>query len=458
MKTLTSHNPAIGETVWSGSVTAEEDVHAAATYARAAQVAWARLPVEERIEILRTFASLASSRVDDLASMITREAGKLPSDAKAEAGLLAKKVDATIEAWHDRQREPFDVSRGVVARLRYKPIGTLAVFGPFNFPMHLPNGHLVPALLTGNAVVFKPSDHTPGCGEMLASLFHEAGVPADVLKVVQGGRETGEALVDSDIDGVLFTGSEATGEAIAKQLRYDQMLALELGGNNPLVVHDPADVNAAIDLVIQSAYVSAGQRCTCARRLIVTDGVPMGLVDKLADAVRQVKVGTAAEEPEPMVGPLISEEAAWAVLSKQESLVKAGADPIRRCELDLSRPVQTLVRPGLIDVTDVETGDEEVFGPLLQLTRVTDLDAAIRLANDTRFGLAAGIVCRSRDDYEAFVSGVDAGCINWNRPLTGASGALPFGGVGRSGNHRPAGSTAINYCMTPVASLESESS
>ncbi len=213
------------------------------------------------------------------------ETGKIRSDAAGEAKLLAAKVPATHAAWRAKQVEAFDVSPGVTGRLRHRPVGTLAVFGPFNFPMHLPNGHLVPALLAGNAVVFKPSEQTPACGEMLVSLFHEAGVPKDVLQVVQGGKAVGEALVEADIDGVLFTGSEQAGEAISRRLRYEQMLALELGGNNPLVVHDPADVDAAIDIVLQSAFISSGQRCTCARRLIVTKATPDDFIERLAEAI-----------------------------------------------------------------------------------------------------------------------------------------------------------------------------
>ncbi len=402
--------------------------------------------------MLRRFAELAVERGGELTRLVVDEAGKMPSDAAGEVKLLGAKVTASLAAWAARQVEPFEVAPGTTARLRHRPIGTLAVFGPFNFPLHLPNGHLVPALLAGNSVVFKPSEHTPACGEALAALFHDAGVPQDVLQVVQGGRATGQALVDSNIDGVLFTGSEQAGDAIAKCLRYDQMLALELGGNNPIVVHEPADVDAAIELVIQSAFISSGQRCTCARRLIVTAATAGRLVDQLVEAVRQIHVGKPTDEPEPMVGPLISKAAASAVLAAQEAFLQAGAKSL----LPSKSLDSTVVTPGLIDTTGVEVGDGEVFGPLLQVVRVASLSDAIAAANATRFGLAAGIVTRSRDDYEYFVSHVRAGCINWNRPLTGASGKLPFGGVGRSGNYRPAGATALDYCTYPVASLESE--
>ena len=451
---ITSHNPATGEVVWQGEL---GDAPEAVAAARAAQPAWSART--DRQAILERFAVLASERRAELADLILREAGKVRPDAGAEAGAVAGKVKLTIAALAARRAdERHDLPGGVVGRVTYKPIGTLAVLGPFNFPMHLPNGHIVPALLTGNSVVFKPSEHTPACGEMLVNLFHEAGVPRDVLQIVQGGREVGEALVDADHDGVLFTGGAAAGEAIANRLPYDKMLALELGGNNALVVHDPLPEDA-IDLIVQSAFVSAGQRCTCARRLIVTDAVPASFIDELADAVRNVRVDLPDADPPPLVGPLISEGAAQSVLEAQEALTRIGARPIEAAAeaADPHLPARlrgTFLRPGLLDVTNINAPDIEIFGPLLQLTRVPDLNAAIRAANATRFGLAAGLIGGTRDDFDRFLSTVDAGCVNWNRPLTGASGLLPFGGHKASGNGRPSGSHAVDYCTRAVATLE----
>ena len=455
---LTSLNPATGETVWTGQ---PGDAAAAVAAARRAQPAWAARPAAERRAILERFAELAKERKPELADLILAEAGKVRPDADAEAGAVAGKVKLTIDALAQRRPdERHDLGNGVVGRVTYKPIGVLAVLGPFNFPMHLPNGHIVPALLTGNAVVFKPSEQTPACGELLIDLFHEAGVPRDVLHIVQGGREVGEALVEADHDGVLFTGGAAAGEAIARRLPYDKMLALELGGNNALVAHGPLP-DDAVDLIVQSAFVSAGQRCTCARRLIVTDAVPGDFIDKLAEAVRNVRVDLPDAEPPPLVGPLISEAAAMAVLDAQERLVARGATPVaatQRVAVGL-RPIGsqlpcTFLSPGVIDVTGVDVPDAEVFGPLLQLTRVPDLDAAIAEANATRYGLAAGLIGGTRHDFDRFLSTVDAGCVNWNRPLTGASGLLPFGGHKASGNHRPSGSHAVDYCTRAVATLE----
>ncbi len=462
---LLSNNPATGDVVWRGPSSSTSDVADAVAAARAAQPAWAARPSEERRAILTRFAELATERKSDLADLILTEAGRVRSDANAEAGAVAGKVKLTFAALDGRRAdERHDLGNGLVGRVTHKPIGVLAVLGPFNFPMHLANGHLVPALLTGNACVFKPSELTPACGELLASLFHEAGVPEDVLRVVQGGRETGEALVGGDVDGVLLTGSDRAAEAIYKTLRYDQLLAVEAGGNNPLVVHGPVDVEQAVKLTIESAYVSAGQRCTCARRLIVTDDVPNEFIDKLVAAVREVRVDLP--ENDPLVGPLISQRAVDALLEAQRQLLDAGATALvaGSSAADLRRVASQLpgggafVSPGLMDTTGVGAPDAEVFGPLLQLERVDTFEGAIHAANATRYGLAAGLVGGTREEFERFLHKSRAGCVNWNRPLTGASGKLPFGGVGRSGNSRPAGSTSIDYCTYPVATLEEEDS
>ena len=480
---LVSNNPATGNVVWRGRVSSTADVADAIADARAAQPAWWARPMDERRAILSRFAELAAERKQQLADLILAEAGRVRSDANAEAAAVAGKVKLTFAALDERRAdERHDLGNGVVGRVTHKPIGVLAVLGPFNFPMHLANGHLVPALLAGNACVFKPSEHTPACGELLASLFHDAGVPKDVLRVVQGGRDTGEALVGGDVDGVLLTGSDRVAEAVYKRLRYDQLLAVEAGGNNPLVVHGPVDVDLAVKLTVESAYISAGQRCTCARRLIVTSDMPGDFIEKLIAAVREVKVDLP--ENDPLIGPLITPTAVDALLRAQTMIVDAGATTLvesRRVTVDTDavaatrrvagatdelRPIGSQLRetssnsafvsPGLVDVTGIDVPDAEVFGPFLQLTRVATFADAIAAANATCFGLAAGLIGGTRGDFEQFLRESRAGCVNWNRPLTGASGKLPFGGVGKSGNFRPAGSTAIDYCTYPVATLESD--
>jgi succinylglutamic semialdehyde dehydrogenase len=244
--------------------------------------------------------------------------------------------------------------------------------------------------------------------------------------------------------------------ALARALadRPDKILALEMGGNNPLIVHDAADIAAAVHHTIHSAFLTAGQRCTCARRLILTPG-ESSFVDLLVEKTREMRVGAFTDSPEPFMGPVISAAAAEKVLEAQARLQALGGRSLLEMKRLPASPA--MLSPGIIDMTEVrQRPDEEIFGPLLQVIGVGDFDAAIAEANRTRFGLAAGLLCDRRDLYEQFYKGIRAGVVNWNRPTTGASGALPFGGVQLSGNYRPSGFWAADYCSYPVASIEVE--
>ncbi len=341
--------------------------------------------------------------------------------------------------------------------VRHQPHGVLAVLGPYNFPGHLPNGHIVPALLAGNAIVFKPSEHTPLTAIETVKLWEEAGVAPGSLNLLQGGKEVGIAMVaHPELNGLLFTGSAATGHALHRQLAGspEKILALEMGGNNPLVVDRVDDVDAAIYTILQSAYITAGQRCTCARRLFVPDDeFGRSLISRLAESASRLRVGRFDDPEPPFMGPVISAQAAEALLSAQKNLIELGGKPI--LEMRKLQARTGFLSPGLIDVTGLQRlPDEEYFGPLLQFQYYAGLDRAIRLANETRFGLAAGLISDDRVAWNLFFDRIRAGIINWNRPLTGASSAAPFGGIGASGNHRPSAYYAADYCAYPVASLE----
>lgn len=453
MTAFSSFDPATGDGVWSGPAASPDEVAAAVARARAAFRPWSDTPLAGREARLRAYAKILEARRTELAAAISREVGKPAWEALTEVATMIGKVELSIQAYARRCAE-FAGGPGVT---RFRPHGVVAVFGPFNFPGHLPNGHIVPALLAGNTVVFKPSEHAPLVAELTAAAWHAAGLPAGVLEVVQGGRDTGAALADAPgLDGLFFTGSARTGLWLAEKFARtpEKILALELGGNNPLVVWQPRDVRAASLLTVQSAYLTAGQRCTCARRLIVPAG-PAGdeFLARLVTVTKSLKVGAPADRPEPFMGPVISAAAAEQVLAAQRDLMARGATVLLAAQH--LRPGTGLVSPGLIDVTAVrERSDEEIFGPLLQVIRVPGFDAAIAEANATRYGLAAGLLADDPALYARFRAEVRAGLINWNQQLTGASGAAPFGGIGRSGNHRPSAFFAADYCSYPVASIE----
>ena len=307
-------------------------------------------------------------------------------------------------------------------------------------------------------MVFKPSERTPAVGEFLVKCFHEAKIPEGVVRLLIGGPEQGKALAaEPGIDGLLFTGSARAGQSLHRQFAEipHKVLALELGGNNPLVVWHPKDIESAAIMVVQSAYLTAGQRCTAARRLIVEDGKEGELLAEIEKLIDRLIVDEPFADPQPFMGPVIDLAAADRVQEQWIELMMKGGKPLRR----LDRPFQDrpFLTPGLIDVTDVrDRRDEEIFGPVLQMIRVRDFDAAIDEANNTRFGLAASLIGGGPDLFDKFWSNVRAGVINRNKPTNGAPSNAPFGGVGLSGNHRPSAFYAADYCAYPVTSSEAD--
>ena len=421
--------------------------------ARNAFPEWSRRPLLDRIALLRSYANQLTVRKTELAKLISQEVGKPDWEALTEVQSMIGKVELSIEA-HFKRCSDFT---GGPAIARFRPHGVVAVFGPFNFPGHLPNGHLVPALLAGNTAIFKPSEYAPAVAELTRDCWLEAGLPENALQIVQGARATGEWLADHpDIDGLFFTGGSSTGAFLATKFARSpgKILALELGGNNPLVAWHPADIPAAALLILQSAFLSAGQRCTCARRLILpADASGDALLTELIALIARLRVGPSTERPEPFCGPVISTASAERVLAAQEALIAAGGTSL--VPVTSITPGGALLRPGLIDVTAVPNRpDEEIFGPLLQVIRVPDFAAALTESNRTRFGLAAGILTDDAALFARFRDEVRAGIVNWNHALTGASGAVPFGGIGASGNHRPSGFFAADYCSYVVAGIE----
>lgn len=454
---IESLNPVTQQVLWTGHAANAEQVSEAVKAARQAFAAWAKRSFEERLSVLEAFAASLKTHADELARCIGEETGKPLWESATEVTSMINKVAISVQSYRERTGEKSGPLGDATAVLRHKPHGVVAVFGPYNFPGHLPNGHIVPALLAGNSVVFKPSELTPKVAELTVKCWIEAGLPAGVLNLLQGARKTGVALAaHAGIDGLFFTGSSRTGNSLHQQFagRPDKILALEMGGNNPLVIDQVADLDAAVYTIIQSAFISAGQRCTCARRLLVPQGAwGDRLLERLVEVSKDIEVGEFDQQPAPFMGSVISLSAARDLLAAQTLLIDNGAQVLLR----MTQPSTTaaLLTPGIIDVTDVsERSDEELFGPLLQVFRYSDFDAAIAEANNTAFGLAAGLLSDSEARYQQFWLESRAGIVNWNKQLTGAASSAPFGGVGASGNHRASAYYAADYCAYPVASLE----
>lgn len=459
---MTSVDPAKKQVIWQASSATAEQVEQAVKAARQAFLPWAEFSFDERLAFVKRFAELLGEHKDELALVIARETGKPLWETATEVAAMIGKVAISERAYQERTgtvENPMPQGR---AFIRHKPHGVVAVFGPYNFPGHLPNGHIVPALLAGNTVIFKPSELTPMVAQKTLELWEKAGLPAGVINLVQGEVETGKALASHPgIDGLFFTGSSRTGKLLHEQFggHPGKILALEMGGNNPLLVKDVSDIDATVHDIVQSAFVTSGQRCTCSRRLFIEQG-PQGdaILARLLDVTRQIKVGDYDAQPQPFMGAMISARAAGQMVAAQQQLLNLGATSL--IEMQHLDPESGFVTPGILDVTAIidQLPDEEHFGPLLKVIRYSDFDQAIEQANNTVFGLSAGLLSDDAELYQHFFRRIRAGIVNWNRPITGASSAAPFGGIGESGNHRASAYYAADYCAYPVASVELEQS
>jgi succinylglutamic semialdehyde dehydrogenase len=425
--------------------------------ARAALPAWAALAPEARADRLRAWAEVTKRHAERIAPLITAEMGKTLAESRQEAALLAEKVAVTLEPRVRARIEDYDIPAGPtrVNRCWHRPVGVMAVVGPFNFPAHLPNGHWVPALLAGNTVVFKPSEKVPATGALMAELMAEAGMPPGVFGLVQGRGDVAASLVaHPEVDGVLFTGSWPVGRRIleANLDRPGRMVALEMGGSNPAIVLDDADLRQAVIECVRCAFLTTGQRCTCTRRIVVHERVADRFIAAFLECARSLTVGAGDADPAPFMGPLVSREAREAAFRFQQEASDRGA----RVLLEGRAPPGEgwFATPGVLQVDAFEVAtDREVFGPVVQVAVVRDLDDAIVQANATEFGLAASVFTRSDESVRRAMAGLRAGCINVNCGTAGASVKLPFGGLGRSGNLRPAGAAMIDACALPVASM-----
>lgn len=456
---FSSLNPAKNEVIWQGNAATSDQVDAAMKSAREAFYKWADMSFEARLAIVKAFGEQLAQNKEEIAIAIAQETGKPLWETRTEAGAMVGKIGISEKAYSERTGTVENAMPLGKAFIRHKPHGVVAVFGPYNFPGHLPNGHIVPALLAGNTIIFKPSELTPMVAELTLKLWEKAGLPAGVINLLQGEVDTGKAIANhNQIDGLFFTGSSRTGHFLHEQFagQPGKILALEMGGNNPLIVNDVADVEAAVHDIIQSAFISTGQRCTCARKLFLPNGEQGdAILAKLVEATKAIKIGFYDDEVQPFIGSMISSAAAAGMVKAQQELIDLGAKSI----IELTQPsAETgFVTPGIIECTDVANfPDDEHFGPLLKIFRFDDMDAAIDKANDTSFGLSAGLLSDSEDMYNHFFRRIRAGIVNWNRPITGASSAAPFGGIGASGNHRASAFYAADYCAYPVASVELE--
>tara|TARA_B110000444_G_C18841216_1_gene599072 strand:- start:864 stop:2234 length:1371 start_codon:yes stop_codon:yes gene_type:complete len=416
---------------------------------------WRKTTLSHRKAILTKYKEILITNSDLLAETISKEHGKPLWDSKSEVGAMIGKIDVTFESYDDRLNAIRSVHADIGIQARFKPFGVFAVIGPFNFPGHLPNGHIVPLLLAGNSIVFKPSSLTPETGKLIVSFLQLAGIPKDVVTLCTGhGHEVVEHPL---LDGVFFTGSTKVGHGIYKRLSDypEKIVALEMGGNNATIVEESGGINTAINILLQSAFISTGQRCTCTRRLIVNKGLTAcegdRIIRNLVDAADKLVIGEYTDDPEPFMGPMISVNAVNGILDAQKHLVSLGGNILKEFK-QINGTSSRLVEPGIIDVTDIKNlPDEEYFGPLLQVIRSNSFNHAIEIANDTKYGLVSGVITKNKDLFWKAEAELKTGIVNWNRPTTGCASVVPFGGMGWSGCNRPSGYTTIEHCGHPTA-------
>ncbi len=433
---------------------------------------WSQIGFEGRRKYLLNLQSVFKKNREVLAQVLARDVGKAHWECLTEIDALSAKIDITLsDGVRDTQEVWFEnlVGPGSRGGWKYKPLGVVAVLGPFNFPAHLPNGHWVPALIMGNTVVFKPSEFAPTIAQFIAECFDEAGFPEGVFNLVHGARDMGEALVvHPKVQGIFFTGSYAAGRAIkSATLNFPQkLLALEMGGKNTTVILEDARLDLALSESLQSAFLTSGQRCSATSRIFIHENLFETFLEKFVNLTRGLEVGYPFDNP--FMGSLIHEK------SQLHYLNVCG-------ELERRRNYQLVVKPELAksqgkkgyyvrpsvsafrveDWNEILQDDflkEEIFAPHVTVVPFRKNSEAIAAVNATPYGLVASIFTSSSSQFDDFFNQVECGLINWNRGTIGASSKLPFGGIKRSGNYFPSAAFASRYTGYPVSMIQNPES
>ena len=451
-ETFTSTSPANGETIGTFPKSGPEDVDRAVAAAKEAFEEWRLVPAPKRGEILFRFAQLVTDRKDELTELMTHEMGKVKPEA---GGDVQEAIDMSYymagegrrlfgQTTPSELRDKFNMS----VRL---PIGVVGVITPWNFPIAIPSWKIVPALVCGNTVVFKPATDTPLLGERFVELLTEAGVPAGVVNIVHGGGgAVGDRLVrHPDVPVITLTGSRETGvEVMRNAADCLKHVHLELGGKNAIIVLDDADLDLAVDGILWSAFGTSGQRCTAASRVIVQDGVYDALQSRLVEAVERLRLGVGWDDGTD-VGPVINKSALEKIHSYTQIGVDEGARLLTGGEVATGDGLDDgfYYRPTIFGDVDarMRIAQEEIFGPTTALIRVSDFDEAVQVSNGIRFGLSSSIFTRDVNKAFRAMRDLQAGITYINAGTIGAEVHLPFGGTKDTGNgHREAGQAALD--------------
>lgn len=415
--------------------------------------AWSVSGIQQRADILDKVGSAILARKEELGRLLSREEGKTLAEGIGEAGRAGQIFKFFAgEALRIRGEKLASVRPGVEVEITREPVGVVGIITPWNFPIAIPAWKIAPALAFGNCVVFKPADLVPGCAWAIAELLHEAGIPRGVFNLVMGrGSVVGQAMIQSPlVQAITFTGSVNTGRMVAAQcVEGGKKVQLEMGGKNPFVVLDDADLRTAVNCAIQGAYFSTGQRCTASSRLIVTDGIHDTFVDAMKEAITKLVIGDALR-PETQIGPVVDasqleQDLLYTRVAGEEGAEVVGGELLER------ETKGYYLQPALFVGTNnsMRINREEIFGPSASVIRVQDYDEALAVANDTEFGLCAGVCTQSLKYASHFRRHAQVGMVMVNLPTAGVDYHVPFGGrKGSSYGPREQGSYAAEFYTT----------
>jgi succinate-semialdehyde dehydrogenase/glutarate-semialdehyde dehydrogenase len=428
MATLTSLDPATGDAVGEVTITPADQVQDVVDAARTAQPAWGALGIEGRARVLERAATVLAERAEQHAELITREQGKPLKESRVEAKSLgaglAREVEEMVEALEPEVLE----SGGVRSTIHHDPLGVVGAITPWNFPMSMPHWMVLPSLMAGNTVVLKPSEETPLCGQAYADALNEV-LPDGVLTVVHGADDQGKALVQSDVDMIAFTGSREVGKHIMREASGTlKRVVLELGGKDPMIVLDDADLEKAAKFAAMNSFRNCGQVCVSTERIFVLDSVADDFEAALAELAGAMQVGSGLEGAD--IGPMVNARQRDHVLAQIDAAVSAGATVLAGGDGHEDNFVTPTVLTGVS--AEMEIGTVETFGPVACVTRVGSADEAVERANDTHFGLGA-VVFGGDDERTGDVARrLTAGMIGINRAAGGVPGT-PWVGARESG-------------------------
>lgn len=446
-KTFETINPATEEVLGTVALSDADDVNTAVSAAKAAYHKWRLTPAPRRGEILFRVAEILKERKDELAELMTKEMGKIVAET---AGDVQEAIDMAYYMGGEGRRlmgytAPVEMPNKFGMALR-DSVGVVGLITPWNFPVAVPSWKILPALIAGNTIVWKPGEDVPASAEMFAQVFADAGLPNGVLNVVQGAGETGNALVEHpDVRIISFTGSTDTGiKVYTKAASLGKKVTLEMGGKNAIIVLDDANLDLAVDAITWSAYGTTGQRCTATSRLIVQKGIKPKLMERLIEKAKDIKVGYGVEDGVEM-GPLVNQKALDKVASYMDVAREDGVDIVVG-----GNRVNTgkgfFFEPTLFDgvKAGMRVEQEEIFGPVLSVIEVETFEEAIEVNNNTRYGLSSSIFTENVNTAFKAIRDISTGIVYINHGTTGAEIQFPFGGTRGTGNGmREAGQAAL---------------